>query len=228
MADYKKIIPFIKRKEGGLSRRQTDSASKHPSPCTYKGVKGWHTNKGITWTTFVTQSHKLNYSASCSNFLTMPDEIWGKIFKQAYWDKFYLDEMKSQPIADLIVGFAWGSGVYGAKKQLIKFLYNNYDINVTTNKEITQTINKLTKTKKKEIILLNKLIEHKKNYLISLNQPANIRGWLKRLEDYKDYAIQHIGAKRLMGMFVGGMILTFTGITLLILKGGSGNEKTKS
>ena len=46
MADYRLIIPFIKSKEGGLSKETSDTASADKVP----DGSGYHTNKGITWT----------------------------------------------------------------------------------------------------------------------------------------------------------------------------------
>lgn len=52
MADIQAIIPFTYKWEGGLSRATTDKASASPSPYVHQGVKGWHTNKGITYPVF--------------------------------------------------------------------------------------------------------------------------------------------------------------------------------
>jgi hypothetical protein len=82
MADYTKIVSFIKTKEGGLSSATTDTASNNPSNCgNGKNGKPYHTNKGVTWSTFKGLSAKLGYSATCDNFIKMPDSIWGKIYK---------------------------------------------------------------------------------------------------------------------------------------------------
>jgi lysozyme family protein len=51
MADASKIIPHILQWEGGLSRNPADTASKNPAPCSYNGKTGYHTNKGVTYTT---------------------------------------------------------------------------------------------------------------------------------------------------------------------------------
>jgi hypothetical protein len=37
------------------------------------------------------------------------------------------------------------------------------------------------------------LIEQKKQFLVSLNQPANERGWLRRLEDLKNNGYTFLG-----------------------------------
>ncbi|MFA6501450.1 MAG: glycosyl hydrolase 108 family protein [Parachlamydiales bacterium] len=189
MADYKKIIPFILKKEGGLSRSLSDTASNYPSPCSYNGQKGWHTNKGITYQTFSYLAPKLNFSSDCSTFLKMPEDVWGKIFKNGYWNIWKLDFIKSQVVADYIVSFAWASGNAGAKNQLEKFL-SQKGINVNSREEIVLSLDKLAK--KNEEKLFNELIEFQKNYYRSLNQPSNLTGWINRVNEFKEYEEKYI------------------------------------
>lgn len=203
MANHKNLIGFTKLAEGGLSRTKSDSASANPSGCliTYKGqtASDWHTNKGITWTTFKASSN-VGYQPSCPNFEKMPEDIWLKIFKQKYWDKFYLDEYKSQAIADMIVSWSWGSGVGGAYRQLAKFLNANYGTNYPTGvsdyssdraKSMRDKFNELSGKDEREVY--DKLVEAKKQFLISLNQPQNLTGWLSRLDKLYQYSIGSIG-----------------------------------
>lgn len=189
MADYKNIIPFIRAAEGGLSRATTDTASSNPSPCRHDRVMGWHTNKGVTWTTFKSSASLLGYSASCSNFITMPDSIWNKIFKYQYWDKYNLDLSKSQAIANVIVTWAFGSGVTGAYKQLAKFVNTKYNANFseTSTSENRKNIMLYLNQKADQIgerKVFDELVEWRKNYFISLNQSANLKGWLSRLDKF--------------------------------------------
>lgn len=130
MADHKIIIPFILKAEGGLSRATTDTASRNPSPCVINGVTGWHTNKGITWSTFTGLAAKLGYVASCENFKTMPQSIWDKIFKNGYWDALNLDRVNSQAIANIAADFAWGAGPVTAARRL------QMAVNNVTNKKL--------------------------------------------------------------------------------------------
>jgi len=84
MADFfNELTDFIKRKEGGLSNDKTDTAAKFPSPTPQK----YHTNKGITWRTYVDSAKTLNYSPTIENFLKMPDQLWLKIYKGNYLNK---------------------------------------------------------------------------------------------------------------------------------------------
>lgn len=192
MADYRDIIPFIKKSEGGLALSTTDTASKNPSPCVYNGKKGWHTNKGIQWISFENNASKLGYNPSCDNFIQMPESIWNKIYKKSYWDAFYLDEMKSQPIANTIVSWAWGSGVGGAYRSLAKFMNEKYEKNYSTSysssraKQIVSDINELT-SKKGDSKMFNQLSDWRKDFFISTGQNANIKGWLNRLDSFVEF-----------------------------------------
>jgi NAD(P)-dependent dehydrogenase (short-subunit alcohol dehydrogenase family) len=112
MADYTKIVSFIKSKEGGLSSASTDNASRNPSNCgNGSNGKPYHTNKGVTWGTFKDLSSKLGYSATCDNFKKMPDTIWGKIYKEGYWNPMQGDRIQNQAVANTFVEMAYMSGV---------------------------------------------------------------------------------------------------------------------
>jgi len=191
MAEASIIIPFIKRWEGGLSKDPKDTASKNPAPCSYNGVVGYHTNKGITYTTFTTLAKPLKYVDSCDNFFAMPDDIFLKIFKNGYWQFFDLDNYKSQQIANLIVSWCWASGNYGAYKQIKKFLETNYKIVFTQSHSqnielIKNFFNSLPGTDENKIY--NKLVQYYKDYYTSLNQPTFIHGWLNRVNDLVDFS----------------------------------------
>ena len=92
MANFKHIIPFIKKAEGGYVNDPLDH--------------GGETNKGITYTTwctvFGTNAH--------DKFITMADADWETVFKKLFWDQILGDLIKSQRIADIIVDWVWGSG----------------------------------------------------------------------------------------------------------------------
>ena len=186
MADASKIIPHILQWEGGLSRNPADSASKNPAPCAYNGKTGYHTNKGVTYTTFTSLAKSLGYEPTCDNFFTMPNDIFLKIFKTGYWNGFKLDEYNSQKIANIVVSWAWASGAYGAYKQLKKFFEKEYGIKLTGT--YNENINRIRdifneKSKTDETDLYKKLLSSYKNFYISLNQPTFIKGWLNRLTD---------------------------------------------
>ena len=192
MAQIKEIIPFTYKWEGGLSRATTDKASKNPSPYVYKGVSGWHTNKGVTYSTFKSLAPKLGYKDTSDNFLTMPEDIWLKIAKNGYWDIINLDALKSQAIANIMFSWMWGSG-YAWRNRVQKYLQSKgISWSISDLKGLPNKLNELSE-KQGEKLTFDELLEQKKQFLLSLGQPANEKGWLRRLEDLKNYSYTLIG-----------------------------------
>lgn len=193
MANYKNIIQFIHKQEGGLGSTPKDSASKNPSPCA-KGKDGfpYHTNKGVTWNTFTNLAPKLGYVANCDNFIKMPSAIWDKIYKYAFWDVMDGDVIKNQAIANTFVEFAWGSGFQGAENSLIKFFKTYYNKDFTNIHEMSNFVNELD-SQGQSPKLFDNLNEHRKKFFLSLNQPTFTKGWLNRLNAFyilnKPYAL---------------------------------------
>lgn len=220
MAVYTKIVSFIKSKEGGLSSASTDTASNNPSNCG-KGSNGkpYHTNKGITWSTFKGLSSKLGYSATCDNFIKMPDSIWGKIYKDGFWNPMQGDRIKNQAIANTFVEMAWGSGVgsntssKGAIAYLKNFFKKEYSKSFDNITQIVDYVNQLDQQGKTPE-LFEKLYDFRKSLYTSFNQPYNLKGWINRLDAFyllnKPYALS-TGAKSTIAV---GILLIVTGATL--------------
>lgn len=192
MAQIEEIIPFTYKWEGGLSRATTDKASKNPSPYVHAGVKGWHTNKGITYSTFKSLAPKLGYQDTATNFLTMPENIWLKIAKNGYWDVINLDALESQAIANLMFSWIWGSG-YAWRNRVQNYLKSKgISWSISDLKGLSAKLNELS-NKQGEKKTFDELVEQKKQFLLSLGQPANEKGWLNRLEDLKKYSYTFFG-----------------------------------
>jgi lysozyme family protein len=220
MAVYSKIVNFIKSKEGGLSSATTDTASNNPSNCG-KGSNGksYHTNKGVTWSTFKGLSSKLGYSASCDNFLKMPNDIWGKIYKDGFWNPMQGDRINNQAIANTFVEMAWGSGVgsntstKGAIAHLKRFFKSKYNKDLDTISQVVDYANELDEQGKTPE-LFEKLYDFRKGYYQSLNQPSNLKGWINRLDAFyvlnKPYAI----SKKEKSTIIVGILLIVAGATL--------------
>lgn len=204
MANHKHQVDFIKKWEGGLSNDPRDiGPASHPAPCVYNGQTGWHTNRGITYSTFESNARKLGYAATCENFIRMPDSIWLKIYKVSFWDKFLLDSYRSQSIADIIVSLAWGSGIGGAYRQTAKFLNANYGTNfpitassysIDNAKKMRDVFKYITRTAAGEKRVQEKFIEHYRQFYISLNNPTYIKGWLRRVNDLNDFTYSSLRA----------------------------------
>lgn len=179
MADYKNIIPFILKWEGGLSKNTKDKASSYPVP----DGSGYHTNKGITWA--VWSSKYGSTPNSITRFYAMNNSDWSSIFKPLYWDAIKGDDIKSQAIADLLVNWAWGSGIYTPVTTLQKILGLQAD-----GKVGPKTIAALNGADQVEVFI--KLKASNIAFFNNLgNNPAYAMfktGWFNRLNDlYNNY-----------------------------------------
>jgi lysozyme family protein len=220
MVNYKNLVPFIKIKEGGISGTPKDSASKNPSPCG-KDRQGYpyHTNKGVQWATFKGLASKGGYTASCDNFLKMPDDIWNRIYKVGFWDEIQGDRIQNQAIANTFVEMVWGSGIgsvsrgTGAVGWLNGFFKKNYNQNLTTITQMVDFVNKLD-NEGKTPELFEKLNNFRASKYKALNQPAFTKGWLNRLNAFyilnKPYAI----SKKEKTSITIGVLLIVAGATL--------------
>ncbi len=174
---------LIEAGEGGLSRAKTDTASNNPAPWPYKGYSDWHTNRGVTYSAFKSGAEKGWYAHTPENFFNMPDSVWFTIFKKSYWDVIDADKIKSLPIAIYAVSWVWGSGASGGSTRLIRFL-SKLGENIGKS-EIPNALNRLV-VKLGEQRLLDAMLEDRAEQFRNMGQPANLRGWLNRLERYRE------------------------------------------
>jgi lysozyme family protein len=165
MADYKKIIPFIKKFEGGYAN--------------VAGDRGSCTNMGVTIYTF-----RKYYGANmtCSDLKKITEEQWLRIFYKGFWEKCKGDEIKSQSVANELVDFYWGSGVWAIKKiqKCLGIEEDGLVGNITLAK-----INDAEPEK-----LFNELKEERKNFFKNIvkahpSQKKFLKGWLNRAEALK-------------------------------------------
>jgi lysozyme family protein len=225
MADYKNIIPFIQRWEGGMSNDADDtSAASLPMPCSYRGVMGWHTNKGITYRTFLHFSKVLGYEPTCANFVNMPPNIWGAIFKRGFWDSYQLDTFTSQAVAEVLVNIIWGSG-HGGGWRLIASVVNSKQFkhyggvpekysNANTQ-TLATVINKICRREEKK--LHTAIIERMKRFYYSLNKPKYLKGWLNRLADLDSITAPLIGVQHgnVVAAGIGLALIAYAAITII-------------
>lgn len=198
-ADYRKVISFIKELEGGLSRATTDPAySNCQSGCSaMKGsvtASDWHTNEGITWCTFKAWAEKNDIPQSkwCSMFINMSEDTWEKIFKQEFWDKAKLDNLKSQAIAEYWVNARWGNP--STAQRLLREALEKNGISVKDEKPDTliSSINAVVKEGdkinevKKEYDIFTDFVETRKDWLRTLPAAKNNKGWFKRQDAFLD------------------------------------------
>lgn len=192
MANINKVnIAYIKKWEGGLSRRLDDPWSKYPVP----DGSGYHTNKGVTWNTFQSFAKQVGYVATPALFYAMPDNIWLGIYKIGFWNPMHGDRIPSQAIAELLADFAWGSGPGGATRQLQRYLNaNGYGLVVDAGfgpKTLAALLNHIKKVGEKKAF--DGIYQWRLAFLKSLSAAGANPGWFTRMADFYNYGISVIG-----------------------------------
>lgn len=97
MAEHRILAPFVRYYEGGFVNDPDDP--------------GGATNKGVTLATFRSVYGK---DKTASDLRKITDVQWDAIFKKCYWDKCKGDLVKDQSVANMLVDFAWHSGLGNA------------------------------------------------------------------------------------------------------------------
>lgn len=162
MADYKILIPYVLKFEGGYVNDPNDS--------------GGPTNKGVTLNTYRSVYGR---AKTINDLKHMTDDQWRHIFKSLYWDKCKADDIADQSIANMLVDFAWHSGVTTAIKKLQKI------VGVTSDGICgVQTIGAINSRYAPETFNLLKAARMKYLQGIVKNKPSQARfmkGWTKRI-----------------------------------------------
>lgn len=189
LSTKKRIEKFINSpyQEGGLSRATTDTSSAYPCPDAYdngNGIQtGWHTNKGVTWTTYKAYCTKMDLDISSAVWFEMKDSLWYAIFQEMFWNAWSLDELEGLPrVQAVIVSWAWGSGVGGSRKRLSKFITDSADTSMTMEEIRTWVKENITRSNEQAWFLAacnNRYVQFQ-----AMNQPANLAGWKARLDRF--------------------------------------------
>lgn len=179
--------------EGGYSSDPTDTAR---TVATSKLLNGHpiHTNKGITYDTWLKTASALGHPKTEQAFLNMTSSQWGKIMKKFYWDYVLGDDIQSQAIAEILTEIVWGSGPGGVKPNVIlmqKFLKEKgYDPKGIDGKIGKNTVNALNKyiydkgaSGEKQIVDL--IWKNRSNQLKGYpSAKDHLKGWMNRMNDW--------------------------------------------
>lgn len=165
MADKNKLIPIIKKWEGGYSDNPND--------------RGGATNSGVTLAVYQSVYGK---SKTKNDLKRMTSDQWDYIFTKLYWNKWKADEIKNQSIANILVDWVWMSG-YGTIKK-IQSLFGLTADGIVGNK----TISYINSHDQEDVF--NKIWNRRKQFYESLvnNNPSQkvfLKGWMNRLNTFK-------------------------------------------
>lgn len=160
MAKYTQLKPFIRKWEGGYANHPLD--------------KGGETKWGVTHTTY-------NYLFKGS-VKDMTEQQWDRIFLELFWNPCNADKMVDQNVANIIVDWAWGSGVVNVKKRVQK-LFGLKEDGIFGEK----TLAVLNTNVKAVFAKIWKARENFYNAIVKNNpsQKVFLKGWMNRLNAMK-------------------------------------------
>lgn len=167
MAYYGKLIPITLKWEGGYCGNIDGMI------CTMKGV------------TLSTYRQFYGKNKTCKDLKNISNEEWEHIFKTGYWDRWKADSINNQAIANLLVDWLWGSGVWGIK-------YPQKVLGVVADgivgKKTLAAINNHPNQEYLFKLLWNRRKKHFED--IAKRDPSKRKflvGWMNRLNDFKYY-----------------------------------------
>ena len=172
MADVKLLSPIILKWEGGYVNHPND--------------KGGPTNKGVTIATW----RKVGYDKDGDGDIDIDDlkllsneDVVNRVLKPSYWDRWKADQIKNQSIANVVVDWVWGSGLWGIK--VPQRILDVKDDGIVGPKTLA-TINDY----RDQSELFKKLWLRRKLHFEDIvkadpTQAVFLKGWLNRLNDFK-------------------------------------------
>lgn len=171
MADFRQLIPFVKKWEGGWS--------KHPQD------KGGATMCGITLATFKTYRKRHGQrTATETDLKNISVTEWEAIYKEMYWDAIHGDEINNQAVANCLVSWVWGSGAAIIKK--IQRLVGAAPDGIVGPKTIA-AINKLYPSYLVPLLYETRELHFRQICQKNPSQKVFLKGWLNRLADLEKW-----------------------------------------
>jgi lysozyme family protein len=171
MADVNRLAPFILKWEGGFVNDPVD--------------RGGATNMGVTIATWQHVGYDKDgdgeIGVSDLRLLTK-EEVVNRVLKPHYWDRWRADEINSQPVADILVDWVWGSGVYGIKiPQKVLGVTIDGMVGPKTLAAVNDAdpLTFFNEIKKEREVFLNRIVER------DPSQKRFIKGWMNRLNELK-------------------------------------------
>lgn len=166
MADINKLIPIIKKYEGGYVNHPND--------------KGGCTNSGVTIATY---QYYFGKNKTCEDLKKITENEWLTIFRFGYWNRFKADRINNQSIANLLVDWVYMSGVNAIKKAQAQ-------LGVKTDGVVGEVTLKAINNYPNQQELFNKLWTRRKKFFDDIvrrnpSQQVFYKGWMNRLKNYR-------------------------------------------
>ena len=171
MADVNKLAPYILKWEGGFVDHKAD--------------KGGATNMGVTIGTWRQNGYDKDGDGDIDvidlKLLTKQDVI-NRILKPHYWDRWKADQIISQPIANILVDWVWGSGKWGI---IIPQRLLGVESDGVVCQQTIMAVNKqspaglFARINTARLTFLNDIVKN------NPSQRVFLKGWINRLNDLK-------------------------------------------
>ena len=171
MADVTKLAPYILKWEGGFVDHKAD--------------KGGATNMGVTIGTWRQNGYDKDGDGDIDvidlKLLTKQDVI-NRILKPHYWDRWKADQIISQPIANILVDWVWGSGKWGI---IIPQRLLGVESDGVVGQQTIMAVNKqspadlFARINTARLTFLNDIVKN------NPSQRVFLKGWINRLNDLK-------------------------------------------
>lgn len=167
MADAKKMIPWIRKWEGGFVNDPID--------------RGGATNQGVTIATFRTF---YGQQMSVDDLKAMTEQMWERIFTVGYWKPWQADHIPNQSIAEICVDWGWASGVKTAIRQVQALV--GVDVDGYVGPKTRNAI--CVATERDPRLFFNRLKEARLAFVREIvrrnpSQVRFLRGWENRIND---------------------------------------------
>ena len=174
MAKSEILKPFILAFEGGFVNDPDD--------------RGGATNKGVTIATY---RHVFGAGKTVTELKNITDAEWDIVFRSMYWCQMRGDDIQDQSIANLMVDFAWASGVVRASKYLQKAVGTKQDgiIGAKTLKAVNGSDPRA---------LFKTLHGLRESYITAIakgTQRKFLKGWMNRLNAIQYGSLTYGGKK---------------------------------
>ena len=172
MADINKLVSILLKWEGGFVNDPVD--------------KGGATNMGVTIDTW----KRVGYDVDGDGDIDIDDliqlnkeQVVIDVLKPHYWNKWQADNINNQSIANLVVDWTWGSGVWGIKHPQRVL---GVKVDGIVGPKTLAAVNDYPDQKE----LFEKLWLRRKKHFEDIvekdpTQKRFIKGWLNRLNDFK-------------------------------------------
>lgn len=187
MADIEKLVPHILKWEAGAvspgaTNRQLFAIAQTKGWSDKKSDRGGKTMCGVTIATYATFRKKKGLRPPTGEDLrNITYSEWIEILRTMYWDKWQADKIENQSIANLLVDWVWGSGVWGIKLPQRVLCVNDDGI---VGPKTLAAVN-LNNASTVFAALWRRRKAHFESIAKKPGQSVNLKGWLNRLNDLK-------------------------------------------